>query len=72
MRVVKNKSIPNVDDERLFDSIVQLHAANHTAEGLHAFEGPRRQLVNEGIKGRLITAELQRRGHTGTCTLCGW
>lgn len=58
---VKNKSIPNVDDERLLSSLGGLHAMYHTAEGLHAFDGPRRQMVDNGRKILLIVAELRRR-----------
>ena len=62
MRIVRNRSIPNVDSERLIDDLFTLHDMLHTPQGLRVFDGPRRQLVDLGMKARLIHAELVRRG----------
>lgn len=64
MKIVKTKSIPNVDDERLLDSLAQVHAMCHTLEGLRAHEDTRRSLIDHGIKGLKIRDELKRRGVT--------
>lgn len=71
MRIVRNRSIPHVDDDRLYDSLEQIHHKIHTQEGLHSWDSPRHNLVDWGIKARLITAELTKRGHSlGTCRFC--
>lgn len=71
MRVVRTRSIPNVDDERLISDRARLHQAFHTQEGLHSFDGPRREMVDNGRKGRAVTAELVRRGHPEpSCMFC--
>lgn len=70
MRPVKNKSIPNVSDERLLVSQAQIHHVYHTPEGLRGVE-QRREMVDMGIKGRKISAELAKRGHPrGDCNFC--
>ena len=71
MRIVRSKSIPNVDMERLLDSLAQIHAHCHTVEGIMAHDGPRRDLVNHGMKGRKISAEVVKRGGAAPdCQLC--
>ena len=73
MKIVRTKSIPNVDSDRLRDSLTQTHAACHTVDGLAAHHGPRRELVDNGIRGLRIAAELVRRGEpTGipSCRFC--
>jgi hypothetical protein len=71
MRVVKSRSIPNVPDERLTDSLAQLHRTLHTPEGLHEFSDPRRTLIDLGIKARKIRRELGIRGvPTPPCRFC--
>lgn len=62
MRVVRTRSIPNVPDERLVDSLAQLHHTLHTPEGLRAFDSPRRTMVEMGVKARKIRRELGIRG----------
>jgi len=72
-RIVKTKSIPNVSDERLLNDLSALHALAHTAEGLHAFSGTRRTLVDSGMKLLKIRAELIARGVPIPidCRFCG-
>jgi hypothetical protein len=71
MRIVRTKSIPNVDDDRLIADLGRIHDAFHTTDGLREHDGPRRDLVNNGIKGKRIAAELQRRGHAApSCPFC--
>lgn len=73
MRIVKTKSIPNVDSDRLIDSIQQLHHMLHTPEGLHGFDEPRRGLIDNGRKALRIRDELHARGVDSriTCRWCG-
>lgn len=71
MRIVRTRSIPNVDDERLLHDLARLHEAFHTPEGLARHDGSRRELFNNGIKGKKIAAELVRRGHVSpACRFC--
>lgn len=71
MRIVRNRSIPHVDDARLIADRATLHDRFHTTAGLHRFDGPRRNLIDNGVKVRLITAELRRRGHPDpACRFC--
>jgi hypothetical protein len=71
MRVVRTRSIPNVDDERLLSDLARLHEAFHTPEGLRRFDAPRRSLFDNGMKARAISAELERRGHPApSCRFC--
>jgi hypothetical protein len=70
-RIVRNKSIRNVDDERLIVDLGRLHDMLHTAAGLQAHDGPRRGLIDNGRKGHLIHAELLRRGlAASSCQFC--
>lgn len=72
MRIVRTKSIPNVDDDRLITDRCRIHEMFHTLDGLRAHDGPRRDLVNNGMKARKISAELARRGHgPSSCRFCG-
>jgi hypothetical protein len=69
--MVRNRSIPNVDDDRLRHDLAELHRRYHTAEGLHAFDGPRRSLYDNGVKIGLIAAELVQRGNPAPdCRFC--
>lgn len=71
MRIVRNRSIPNVDTERLVSDLSILHQNMHTVEGLREFDDSRRSLYNFGIKIKLISTELAKRGesHNG-CVYC--
>lgn len=57
MRIVRPRSIPNVDDARLFDSVAQLD------DRIANFDQPRGQMVRDGARRVLVLAELARRGH---------
>lgn len=71
MRIVKTRSIPNVDDDRLVGDLATLHAQYHTPEGLRQFDMPRRSLFDNGMKAKKISAELARRGHAApSCRFC--
>lgn len=71
MRIVRTKSIPNVDDDRLITDRARIHDMFHTVDGLRGHDGPRRDLIDNGIKGRKIAAELARRGHAPSpCRFC--
>jgi hypothetical protein len=71
VRIVKNRSIPNVDTARLHSDLAQLHEQLHTTEGLRSFDMPRRSLVDLGMKTGRIAAELRRRGEsTPACRFC--
>lgn len=62
MKIVKTASIPNVDDGRLLDSLQQTHDRFHTVAGIIAHDGPRRDLINNGVRGLKIRDELRSRG----------
>jgi hypothetical protein len=62
VKTVRTKSIPNVPDERLIGDIDTLHKQFHTAEGLHAHDKPRRDLIDNGNRIKKISAELHKRG----------
>ena len=73
MRIVRTKSIPNVDGDRLTTDIQTMHQAFHTVAGLHEFDGPRRSMIDNGRKIKAIAAEIKRRGipnPTPDCTFC--
>jgi hypothetical protein len=72
-RVVRTKSIQNVDSDRLRDSLSQVHSMVHTADGLHAWDQPRRGLIDNGKKAMLIRDELKKRGESSgiDCRWCG-
>jgi hypothetical protein len=69
MRIVKTKSIPNVPDERLTDSLAQLCHAFHGA-GIVSFDGPRRTMIDNCRKIRPILAEMNKRGIPNPNTQC--
>jgi hypothetical protein len=73
MRIVRTKSIPNVDNDRLLTDLGRLHDMFHTPEGLAVFDGPRRQLVDNGMKCLAIQRELtSRKVNTNIdCRWCG-
>ena len=71
MRIVKIKSIGNVDEERLRDSLAQIHHIVHTEAGLRAHEDTRRSLIEMGVKGRLIAARIHAlTGEVPSCRFC--
>lgn len=62
MKVVHTRSIPNVDADRLRDSLAQLHEQFHTAAGLHTWDGGHgKKFAEKGIKLLAIRDELVRR-----------
>lgn len=71
-KVVKMKSIPNVETGRLQDSISRLHQQIHTQEGLHNWDAPRRSLVDYGMKTIAIKKELDKRGEPSPVEGCRW
>ena len=73
MRIVRTKSIPNVDSERLLGDLRRLHDSFHTPEGLRGHDGPRRELIDNGRKALAIRRELTgRQVDTNIdCRFCG-
>jgi hypothetical protein len=71
-KVVKTKSIPNVDSARLTDSISRLHDQVHTVEGLRQWDLPRRSLIDYGMKTMAIKSELDKRGVPSPVEGCRW
>lgn len=71
MRIVRTKSIPNVSDERLIGDLQRLHDQFHTPEGIRAHDGPRQDLINNGIKCLKIQRELTSR-HVNINIDCRW
>jgi len=71
MRIVRTRSIPNVSTERLLADLHFLHDTYHTIDGLRGHDGPRRQLVDNGLKILAIRAELTARS-TPTGISCRW
>lgn len=71
MRIVRTRSIPNVDNDRLLGDLQRIHDQFHTPEGLHAFSGPRREMVNMGMKCLKIQRELTAR-MVNTNIDCRW
>lgn len=61
------KSIPNVPTARLQRRLTVLHDRIHTRNGLHGFEGTRRQLIETGLAIRCIVGELLRRDAITGC-----
>ena len=72
MRIVRNRSIPNVDSDRLQDSLTRIHDMVHTREGLQKWDAPRRGLYDYGMKSIAINAELRKRGETPSVEGCRW
>lgn len=68
---VKSKSIPNVPTEHLVRARDEIHNSVHTQEGLKSHDGPRRNLIEQGVKGHMITHELHLRGEgLPNCQFC--
>ena len=68
---VRVRSIPQVPTERLNRSLQFHHGSIHTPEGLREFDGPRRSLIESGMRIRAITHELGLRGEApGDCKHC--
>ena len=61
MRIVRTRFIPRAPTDRLLADLAHLHVMYHTPEGLHAFDAPRRALVDNGIKIGRIRDELRQR-----------
>jgi hypothetical protein len=57
MRIVRPRSIPHVDDARLFDSLAQLDAR------VADLDQPRGQMVRDAARRCLVQAALADRGH---------
>lgn len=72
MRIVRTRSIPNVDVDRLQDSLSRVHEMVHTRDGLVAWDAPRRGLFDYGMKGLAIRDELVRRGVKPDVLGCRW
>lgn len=66
-RIVRTRSIPNVDDDRLRDDALRLCAMLHGVAAMQAFDGPRRELLDNGRKLVAIKVELTRRGQPFGC-----
>lgn len=68
---VKVRSIPNVSTERLRRAVEFGHGQIHTAEGLHDLDGPRRSMIEQGMRLQALTHELTLRGEApGDCKHC--
>lgn len=67
-RIVRTKSIPNVDTARLIEDAGRLCAIYHGA-ALVEYDGPRREMIDNGRKMVAIARELARRGEPYRC--CG-
>ena len=65
MRVVRTRSIPNVETERLVNDARTLCSMIHP--GSCWGEGPRREMINHGVKLVAIHRELDRRGEQFRC-----
>lgn len=72
-RIVRNKSVPNVDNDRLRNDLARIHQMTHTPEGLHEWDKPRMGLIEMGQKALLIRDELKNRGESSgiDCRWCG-
>lgn len=66
------RSVPHVDTDRLLARLRFLHDGFHTPHGLHAFDGPRRSLIDNGRIMIAIRDELAKRGvsHDLVCRFC--
>jgi hypothetical protein len=69
---LKTRSIPNVSTARLIRRVAVLHDMFHAPDGLHAFDGPRMNMIENGVKIVGIRNELRVRGIVlGTgCRFC--
>jgi hypothetical protein len=73
MKIVRTRSIPNVDDDRIIDSARQICATIHGTAAIRAWSDSRRAMVNIGIKIAPIRDEMIRRGITNpnpACCIC--
>lgn len=59
---VRMRSIHILSTERLQRRAAQLHHEVRTPEGLHAFDGPRRELIHRSLHLKCIEHELTLRG----------
>ena len=64
IRVVRTRSIPNVDTERLIADAGRLCALIHPG---YVWEGQRRGMLDYGVKLVKIHTELRRRGVDFVC-----
>lgn len=73
MRIVRTRSIPNVEDARLLTDAGRIHDMIHTPDGIRAWSDTRRGMIDMGLKGLAITTEIHKRGlahpHT-SCRFC--
>lgn len=72
MKIVKTKSIGNVDDDRIIDSITQICGTFH-GPAVAKFDGSRRDMINTCVKVKPIMAEIVKRGMpnpTPNCRIC--
>lgn len=69
---LKTKSIPNVEDDRLFARREHLHNLYHTPEGLRSYDNTKRGLVDQGMIIKSIADEIESRGleDPNTCRFC--
>ena len=68
---VKTKSIPNAATGQLQRAQSFIHGTIHTPEGIKEYDGPRRNLMEQGVKNHMITHELHLRGEgLPDCQFC--
>lgn len=68
---VKTKSIPNVSTPQLQRARDVIHQSMHTPEGVRDYDGPRRNMMEQGVKSHMITHELHLRGEElPSCQFC--
>lgn len=68
---VKSKSIPNAATPQLQRAQSAIHNGLHTTEGIMSFDGPRRNMFEQGVKNHMITHELHLRGERlPDCQFC--
>ena len=73
MRIVRNRSIPNVGTDRLLADASRLHEILHCKDAIRSFDGPRRQMIDLGLKLRAIRTEIVKRGGglpNPECNIC--
>ena len=68
---VKTKSIPNVPTEHLQRARSLIHDSMHTQQGISEYDGPRRNMMEQGVKAHMLTHELHLRGEgLPDCQFC--
>jgi len=67
---LKVRSVPNVPTLRLRLRQAYLHNMFHTTEGIHEFDGPRRQMIDNGMIIVAIRSELEKRGERSINQWC--